>query len=589
MIEQYHSAAALEAYLGSPLHPANVLSFQHSVALDEHDAYPEHACALLNRWGFPAYYIPVAHGGKLRAFDELLMLLRVVARRDLTVAIAHGKTFLGAAPIWVAGSPQQQAHLAHLIATNHQVALALTEQAHGSDLSASEVQAVAVEEGYALSGEKWLINNATRGRALTLLARTDARGGPRGCSLFLVDKAVLDPAGYAHLPRLKTHGIRGADFSGIQFADCHLPASALVGPLGGGLEITLKSLQVTRTLCAGLSLGAADTGLRSTLAFALQRKLYGDTVFAIPQARRTLVEAFVDLLICECVALSTVRALHVAPDRMRLWSAVAKYFVPTTVEALLHDVAVVLGARHYLREGHQWGIFQKLVRDNAIVSLFDGSTVVNLQVITQQLRHLTAPRLTDEVSDGAVETRLEAIFALDRPPAAFDPGRLELHNRGRDTILEGLNISVAHLQQEGEAAGVDAPVIQTILKLAGALQEALRAQAHLREEGERRLGRHFSTAPELFDLARRHCTLHAAACCLHLWRYNRHHLAPDFAHGAWLVLALDRLLRRLAVACPGAPWALPPLYAEQVAQTLLRLDQHNLLFSLVPVPLASND
>ena len=77
---------------------------------------------------------------------------------------------------------------------------------------------------------------------------------------------------------------------------------------------------------------------------------------------------------------------------MSVWSAVAKYFVPVRVEALVRELAVVPGARHYLREGHFFGHFQKLMRDNAVAGLFDGSTVINLNAISQQRGQLYESR-----------------------------------------------------------------------------------------------------------------------------------------------------------------------------------------------------
>src|SRR5262249_37315528 len=155
---------------------------------------------------------------------------------------------------------------------------------------------------------------------LTVYAKTSGRGGPRGYSLFLVEKKDLSPVSYQHLPKVRTHGIRGADISGIRFEKSFVPEGALIGTVGGGLETTLKGFQVTRTLVAGLSLGAADTALRAAIAFALGRRLYGGCAADIPLVREQLAGAFIDLLVCECVALGSARALHAAPGQMSVWS-----------------------------------------------------------------------------------------------------------------------------------------------------------------------------------------------------------------------------------------------------------------------------
>jgi len=46
-------------------------------------------------------------------------------------------------------------------------------------------------------------------------------------------------------------------------------------------------------------------------------------------------DANVDLLICDCVSISAVRALQACPGQASVLSSIAKYFVPTTVEKVM--------------------------------------------------------------------------------------------------------------------------------------------------------------------------------------------------------------------------------------------------------------
>lgn len=51
----------------------------------------------------------------LRDFEQPLQLIRMLARRDLTVAIGHGKTFLGAVCVWVGATHEQASRFARRI------------------------------------------------------------------------------------------------------------------------------------------------------------------------------------------------------------------------------------------------------------------------------------------------------------------------------------------------------------------------------------------------------------------------------------------------------------------------------------------
>jgi alkylation response protein AidB-like acyl-CoA dehydrogenase len=579
--DSYHTAERLEQALGDPSEPQGRFSFQRQVALDEAEAFPTEICTFLHEWGLLEYFIPTEQGGLLRSFEEALALVRVLSRRDLTVAIALGQIYLGAVHVWLAGSEEQKAAVAQMIRQNQPLAFALTERAHGSDVLASDVQAVEDEAGYCLTGEKWLINNGTRARALTVFARTEAAGGARGFSLFLVDKEELAPATYTHHPKVKTHGIRGADISGIRFQGARLPAQARIGQPGAGLEIALRGLMVTRTLCAGFSLGAADSALRTVLAFARGRRLYGETVFAIPQAQQTLAYAWIDLLIADGVALTAARALHVAPEQFSIWSAIVKYFVPTTVERMIADLSIVLGARYYVREEHDAGLFQKVLRDAAVVSLFDGSTVVNLSAIGAQLASLTSARRKAQASP-ETQARWPLLFSLHQPLPQFEGSRLLLYNRGQDDVMQGLPAAMTQLAALRADAQLDPALLEALVALAQAVIDQLQASDQRLDEVVATGGRMAHKSPAMFELAKGYCTLHAAAACLQVWLYNRDRLGDFFARGEWLALALDRLLRPFQPQRPAPS----PAWIAAAAQEAVRLYEQKQAFSLVPFQLA---
>ncbi|WP_328870171.1 acyl-CoA dehydrogenase family protein [Streptomyces sp. NBC_00287] len=521
----YRLAEELELYLGDPNDRRGPFSYDTCARLDAREEFPAEICRLLDDWGLPDYYVPTLAGGRLRDYEHALQLMRTVARRDLTVAVAHGKTYLGAVCVWIAGSAEQAARLGADIRAGVPVALGLTERAHGSDLLAGEVEAVPDGSGnWRVSGEKWLINNATRGSVLTLLARTAEDGGPRGFSVLLADKRELESGSYRHLPKVPTHGIRGADISGIALDRARLPRSTVVGGEGGGIETVLKALQLTRTMCASLSLGAADHGLALALDFAEQRRLYGRPLAQLPQARHVLSAAAADVLVHEALALVASRLVHTATGELSVMSAVTKYLVPTGTEELLRELAALLGARAFLTGVERYGMFEKIERDHRIVSLFDGNTLVNLNSLVSQFRSLVRnwrrPRL-----DPAPACDLSV------PLPDFDPADLSLMSRYGSSLLSALPAWTAAL--EGHPA---AEAARRLLAVTEGVIEEMAAPREL-------VG---GVPYEAFETARRLCLCCAGAACMGLWLHNRLVATGGvWRDGVWLRAGLDRLLVRL--------------------------------------------
>lgn len=476
--------------------------------------------------------------------------------------------------------------MAEIIRNEGKVAFALTEKNHGSDILKNETSAVKVENGYLVSGEKWLIGNATQSNAFSVFTRTGSKSGPRAFSILFIEKDKLDSKSYSHLPKIKTHGLRGADISGISLQKSLLPKESVIGLLGSGLELTLKTLQITRTLhgSAALSLGQADTALRVTLDFVLSRKLYDSTVWDIPHAKNTLVEAFLDILTCECLAIAAVRAIHVLTDQMSLFSAIVKSFIPTTVNKLINSLSPVLGARYYLREEHCWGIFQKILRDHAIVSVFDGSTAVTLQAIALQLNQLASYRsCTENNNSEEIRKRLELLFKLEKSLPDFNPQKLELYNRGRDTILQGIVIVPEHLYKLKEEADINLEVIQTLIMLTNDIIIAINSQE---QQILTELGKDYSCkwsqSSSIFKLAKNYSILHTASTCLHMWLYNRQSLSSFFAQGEWLVLCLIRLMNNFS----PFKYSSHQVYIERLSEEMLKLYRENKLFSFINFQLA---
>jgi len=433
--KQFEPAQQLEFEMGCVDDLENIFGYFQILKNDESELFPEIAFRKLGEWGLNNFYVPRELGGNLESFETLFFLIRTVTRRDLSLAVAHGKNYLGASPVWVAGNDFQKKYLAKIIQENESVSLGLTEKEHGSDLMGNELTFVADKSNSGhliLSGEKWLINNATRCRAITLYGRTNNHKGPKSHSLLLIDKNQIDSNKFQHLNKIKTHGIRSVDISGIAFNNAPISKDYIIGNKGEGLEITLKSLQISRTMCSSLSIGSMDSAFHTVMSFILNRKLYGSHLYDIKFVKENFVKSFLMLLTSEALAITASRCLHVIPEEMNLISSTVKYFVPTVAEKIINNLGNILGARAYLRGFEHKGIYQKIIRDNKLVGLFDGSTIVNLQNMTTELSQVVK-RISGDSFD---VKKIKTIFDLDQNLPVFNPDKLSLSAKGRSFLTE---------------------------------------------------------------------------------------------------------------------------------------------------------
>ena len=517
----------IDLALASLMRDSGSFSRSSLAELDRTDSFPEDACGALDELGLCRYYVPGEHGGLLGSHPYVHKLMRVIASRDLTVAIAHGKTYLGAVCVWLDGEPEQASLLAEHVLSGGLVAWGLTEREHGSDLVATELSAVPDGDGWRLDGEKWLINNATRAEVICLLARTNPDGGLRGHSLFLVDKRKLAPGSWRCLPKVRTYGIRGADISGIAFSGATIPPGALVGRVGRGLYTVIRSLQLTRTGCTALSLGAADHALALVREFLETQRSAGIDLREIAHIRRQLGRAAARVLVAEATATLASRSIHALPGEMSVISAVAKAFVPATTDRLLADLSRLLGPYGILSEDFADGAFTRLERDNRIVAIFDGSTPVNRASLVAHL-----PKLASGYGEAWDRAGLEAAAALDAQLRPLDPAQLELTS-ARSSVVAALPATIAELQRS---------LPPDLLRLAKML-EAAASRLHLEMPRYRHVAHDIPA--DAFAIAGRYELCFAAAACLHTRLLSPTKTSGDLRLRACLVYLLEMMGKRL--------------------------------------------
>ncbi len=490
-----------------------------------HETFPEAALNQLAELGLQRFYIPVQQGGKLGSLTQLTELWRCLGGLDLTLAIAHGKTFLGSVCTWVAGSTLQKALVCDWVNNQQALAWGLTERDHGADLMSTQTRASVTPTGWRLNGEKWLINNATRGRAITVLARTSDDRGGRNLSLFLIDKTALAPEQFAPVDKIQTHGIRGADISGICLKDAEVPASALVGEPGSGLEITLKALQLTRIACCGLSLGALDGALGTVMRFAREHRLYGRPLIDLDTVRETLADALITRWISETTTWTAARVADCMPEELSVVSALCKGAVPSRIAQQLSVLEEQMGARGFVTDLPGSERFEKRIRDHQIVPIFDGSTLVSRASLVPHINTLVR-----NYRDGTYDSAgLSLLTQPEKDSEGIPFDRLTLLSRTGCSLVQAIpsliDTALSGLDDENLKQELDTFFIETD-RVINRLSEAPLNHPDVP----------FSTLHAIENYE----WVFMGACCLNTYLNKQTH-QKEFGFSNWLTVCLNRI------------------------------------------------
>ncbi|MBK3580962.1 acyl-CoA dehydrogenase family protein [Streptomyces sp. MBT65] len=539
-------AEALEGWLGDPEVESNALSFAGALALDERDELPSAGIDQVRAFGFNRYFVPERLGGDLRSAEDILMLTRVIARRDMNVAVSES-TQVWMMLAWIGGDAEQQEKYAATVLRGGVVpCLAYSEPGHGADLAANRFTATPDGDQYVLSGEKWPINRGRTSTHVVLLGITGDERTPakRQQSMFLVDRSQVVSGEVTGVPRVPTYGLRGCDISGVAFDNVRIEATSRLGAEGEGLELALRGLLITRTFCTGLSLGTGDTMLRTVADFLSDRILYDGPANEIPYVTESLANAYLSLLVAECESLVAMRGLHLYTEQFSIWGNLAKVQVARLVDTNSKVLARTLGARYFLRAAEHVGTFQKMLRDGAVVSVFDGSEPVCLDSLALQLPALAKAHGHD------ADTDWRPLYDLRAELPVFAPHRVSVFGRGRDATFASLPALIERLAELAPSDGLDEDRLTALRGQATELQQELASLlARVNEIRRSTAGQPSptktgtstkSTDPRLIRVAEELSSLHAKVAALGVWLFNRDHLDGFFADGEWLRAALAR-------------------------------------------------
>jgi len=208
----------------------------------------------------------------------------------------HVQSGLAMAAIHVLGSEEQKSRWLPPMARCEKIGcFGLTEPDAGSDPGSLATTATERDGGYVLNGEKKWIGNASFSDVAVIWARTE--DDSIGC--FLVEG---DTPGYNAevLPRKGSQ--RAAWQTRIQLNDCHVPTENRL-PEAKGLGSTLSVLTHSRYGVGWDGLGQAMDCYETALAYASERKQFGQPIASFQLVQAKLVEMVNEISLSQLLSI----------------------------------------------------------------------------------------------------------------------------------------------------------------------------------------------------------------------------------------------------------------------------------------------
>src|SRR3954447_7485268 len=248
-------------------------------ALDREKRFPYDLVAKMGELGWMGIPFPEEVGGAGGDALGYALAVEELTRVDSSVAItmcAH--TSLGTQPVYLFGDEAQKARLLPDLCSGRRLgAFGLTEPEAGSD--AGNVRTRAVLDGgggWVVNGAKQFITNAGTSISghVAITARTDP-AHPDEIPHLIVETGT---PGYEQGEPYRKMGWNASDTRPLTFTDCVVPEENLLGPRGQGFKQFLHILDIGRIGVAAMGVGLAQGALDEALAYAKERKAFGQPI-----------------------------------------------------------------------------------------------------------------------------------------------------------------------------------------------------------------------------------------------------------------------------------------------------------------------
>ena len=287
------------------------------------------------------------------------------------------------------GTAEQKAHWLPRIASGETLPVAVfTEPDVGSDLGALTTRAAQAASGdWQIHGAKTWITHAARSDVMTLLARTlPDTPGYAGLSLLIVPKprgteADPFPADGMSGSEIAVLGYRGMREYALQFDGLSAPADALLGGKeGAGFKQLMQTFEGARIQTAARAVGVTRRALELGLAYALQRKQFGQALIQFPRVADKLAGCLVEFVTARELTYAAARTKD-AGRRCDIEAGMAKLFGARAAWTAADASLQIHGGNGYALEYE----ISRVLCDARILSIFEGAAEIQAQVIARGL------------------------------------------------------------------------------------------------------------------------------------------------------------------------------------------------------------
>jgi len=329
--------------------------------------------------GFYASNFPESVGGAGLSHFEFTLIERELGRGSM--ALTH---FFGRPQniLMAAQGEQIERYLLPAVRGEKMDALAMTEPEAGSDIRGMKANAKRDGTDFILNGTKHFISGAEHADFFIVFMATgeETHGGgalKKKLTCFLVDRGT---AGFTVREGYQSVSHRGYKNMILEFDNCRLPATQILGALDGGFAVMNEWLYATRITVAAMSVGRARRVLDMMVDYAATRQQFGQTIGRFQGVGFQLADSITEIDAADWLTLASAWRLDQGLSANREIASAKLY--ATEMLARVTDRAIQIYGGMGLMSDLP---LERFWRDARVERIWDGTSEIQRHIIARDL------------------------------------------------------------------------------------------------------------------------------------------------------------------------------------------------------------
>ncbi|PLL14013.1 acyl-CoA dehydrogenase [Tabrizicola sp. TH137] len=284
--------------------------------------------------------------------------------------------------ILLAGTEEQrQKYLYPCIRGEKWDCLAMTEPGAGSDLRGMKASARQDGDDWVLNGTKHFISHADLADFAICFMASGEEDTPRGkkklITAFFVDKGT---PGFTVRDGYRNVSHRGYTNAILEFDNCRIPKSQILGEVHKGFEVANTWLGATRLQVAATCLGRAERALAHAVQYAAERQQFGQSIGKFQGISFKLADMAMELKAAELLTWEaawkfdqgTVTEADMSMAKLKA----------TEVLAFIADEAIQIHGGMGLMDDLP---LERIWRDARVERIWEGTSEIQRHIISRQM------------------------------------------------------------------------------------------------------------------------------------------------------------------------------------------------------------